>query len=304
MSACDNGASQKLAECRKTTTELSEKNTQLTGQIDNLNAQISNLMTENQELAQTPARRLVEISDLVAKRDEIGAQAALQALKQAYPSSMEVTSAEGLLSSLQTKLREEREAAERQERLGFRALKELRSFEGTGLKLNLSQAQIADKWLFDDYGNAHFYRDATRDNRFVVARVAITANPGNKDPRLPGFGVYTVSGKKLVLLARMEYRFSRWDDYGSYLGNEADFKNDFEYTATIPFTLGAEVAKSDLQKPLFLLAARTPCMSRLYERFENPPVSYRGFCDALKGELSLDEALSNTYVLVKSWNFQ
>lgn len=303
LSACDSGVKQQLNECTKTNGELSKVQTELSGQVASLNNQISVLRTQNEELSRTPARRLSEIKELIDNRNEEDAKGAIESLRKAFPPSAEVLSAEALLASFQEKSRQEKKAAERQERLGFKALREQQAFDAPGIKLVFSQVAIADRWNFDSYGDSYFYRDATRNNRFVVARVSITAGSSDNNPRLPGLGVYAVSGKTLTLLNSLDYKFVRWDEYASYLGNEADFKNDFAHTATIPFTLGAEIPKDDLQKPLVLVAGRAPCKSRSYERFDNPPVSYKGFCEALKSELSLEEAVSDKYIVLKTWNF-
>lgn len=302
LGGCDGGASQKLVEQQKTSTRLADENQNLTDENRRLKQRIVTLETENKQLANTPERRLSEINSFVEHGDEKGATEAIAAMKSSFPKSTEVAKAEILLSNLQTKLRDESEASERKERLGFKILSEVKNFEAAGLKVAVSPAQITGRWVSDSYGDTYHYRDSERGNRFVVAKLSITADNGIKDPSLPGFGVYEVKGKKLVLMSELNYEFVRWTDFGSYLGNEPDFRNDFAHTATIPFSVGTELSEERLNQPVFLIAARSNCHTRDYDRFKNPPVRYRGTCREIKQELSLDEASSKEYFILKIWN--
>ncbi len=292
--AAGNGQ-QKLAEQQAANAALQVENQQLKNRVAALEAEVT-------KLANTPERRLSEITRLANAGNATEAGAATAALKHEFPNAPEVAKAETLLAGLQAKARAAKEAAEQKERLGLKVLKEVKGFELPGLKIAVSPPQVAGKWTFDSYDTEYHYREASRGSRFLTSRLSITADKGQKDPALPGFAAYAASGKKLVHVIDLGYEFVRWDDYGSYLGNEADFRNDFAHTATIPFTIGGEISEDTLKQPLFLVASRSGCHSRQYNRFANPPVSYSGACPDLKPELSIEELASAKYAIVKIWN--
>ena len=73
--------------------------------------------------------------------------------------------------------------------------------------------------------------------------------------------------------------FARWDDYGSYLGNDHDFGNDFAKTSSVRFKIGKEVAEEIVKGPYALIMKKENALNRNYERFNNPPISYIGSVD-------------------------
>ena len=71
----------------------------------------------------------------------------------------------------------------------------------------------------------------------------------------------------------MDIEFYKWEDYGSYLGNEADYSNDFSRTQTIRFDVGYELKISDYKgKDIYLVATRKGEMFKGTDRLRNPPV--------------------------------
>lgn len=120
--------------------------------------------------------------------------------------------------------------------------------------------------------------------------LSATAKKGVNDPDLPGFSIYWADGKILRKINDFDIRFSRWDDYGSYLGNDHDFGNNFAKTPTISFVIGAQISNDYLdKKPLYIVGTVSGCVHRSYERFRNPPVSYAGICSDLSDALSIDD---------------
>jgi hypothetical protein len=71
----------------------------------------------------------------------------------------------------------------------------------------------------------------------------------------------------------MEYEFYEWQDYGTYLGNEYDSGNDFETTATIPFSLGLEVNENVFDDAIFVMVEHRNCANRA-RRSSSPEVYY------------------------------
>lgn len=101
----------------------------------------------------------------------------------------------------------------------------------------------------------------------------------------------------------MEVRFAYWQDYGHYLGNYPDYGNDFAKTSTIRFKLGDEVSTELTTKPYAIVLKKTNGLSRKYDRYKNPPVSYSGYID-YPYKLSLDDFTGDNarYVIIKIAN--
>ena len=71
-----------------------------------------------------------------------------------------------------------------------------------------------------------------------------------KNPDIPTLAIYSISGDKLIKEGTFRIEFARWDNYGSYLGNEPDTRNDFSKVNTVGFKLGCEVNESILIKKI------------------------------------------------------
>jgi hypothetical protein len=94
----------------------------------------------------------------------------------------------------------------------------------------------------------------------------------------------------------METRFHRWQSYGTYLGNDPDAKNDFAKRDTIKFTSGIQVKTAAIDgKAVVVIATQRGCLTRLYKRFDQPPIRYAGDCGpvprSIAGQLALGEVV-------------
>lgn len=302
LTGCDNSATYKLNKLSKINKELTEENESLKNEVNSLRLRVSKLKDKNYELTNTPEQRLVNISALVEKEDDLAAEQALGTFKEKFPQSVEFKKAEKLVVKLRAKKKLAAEQAERKKRLGFKVVKEQKFFKTTGVKVVVKKPHIDRRWVFDSYDDYYHYRDAERGYRHVLASLSITADKGVNNPRLPGMGVYKISGDKLYLISSMDYKFIRWKDYGSYLGNYADYSNDFAHTATVRFKVGTSIKEEALKKPLFIIAENRGCVDRSEDRLANPPVSYNGYCTDLKDQLSLDDVTSKKYSVLKIFN--
>jgi len=244
----------------------------LEAEVAKLRQQVQALEAENAELKATPSVLLSRVQEHIRAGDVGQARDALSLLLERHPDAPQATEGKravnALVASIEAKEREE----ERLKRLGFKALRQSSIFTWEGLKLSLSSAELTKRWAFDAYGSEWHYREAPRESLYLVAKLAITSK--DKDPALPGIGVYSARGGELHQLGELSYEFSRWMNYGSYLGNGHDFRNDFEHTETIRFSAGTLVEAAERGNPLFLIAAAEGCHNRTYERFQNPPVKY------------------------------
>lgn len=225
------------------------------------------------ELQNTPQNRLAEIESLINENNLDSAKVKLQRFSEKFPNSEEYSSAKSAVNKLEEKISSEKKEAEAKKALGFKVLKETNNIDIAGLNFKFSATNIQKRWAFDDYGNSYFYKDTQRGNSFICTKVSITSST-EKNPQLCPILAYYLKDGVLNLIGQMKYKFQRWKDYGAYLGNYSDYKNDFAYTSTIPFTCGLEFQDGFLAYPIYIVIWHSTCVERNYERFENPPIWY------------------------------
>jgi hypothetical protein len=223
--------------------------------------------------------------------------AAAEPLRSKFPSSPESATAEKRIVELTAKRDKEEAEAKRVAALGFKAFSPSARLEGDEATIALKAVGMKKTWTFDAYGSEYHYEEAEKGSTFVTAQV--TASSKNKDPKLPGVALYVVDGSALVKIADFSYRFVRWDDYGSYLGNYADYRNDFAHSSSIALTIAASIENDKIKKPLYLLASRQGCYASSYGRFHNPPMSYfSNGCDTLKASMTAEDLKGGAVALV------
>lgn len=129
------------------------------------------------------------------------------------------------------------------------------------------------KWIFDRYDDTYMQTEPERGDICITGKATVTS--AIKNPMLPQIIVFKMQDSMLVPIAKMGYRFSRWQDYGYYLGNYHDKNNDFAYTEKISFECGVMI-NEDVYKNevLFIAAENSGCGMRVEKRFDQPPVSY------------------------------
>jgi hypothetical protein len=253
-----------------------------------------------EELSNTPQLRLINGQQFFAKNDFASARKELNGLIEKYPVSEEAKKATMLLSDIEKIETERKEAEERKRTLGYKALKESNTLLIGDVTIKFNSISIGGQWIFDNYGTEWRYRSAERGEIYVLSKISISAE--TKDPNLPPILVFKISNGALSLLGTMGYEFSRWENYGTYLGNNADFSNDFAHTKTIPFSCGLSISKNDIDnEAVFVVVKKANCFSRAENKYANPPVSYtEGECN-VKSSLSIDD-FDNDYVLIKIFN--
>ena len=205
------------------------------------------------------------------------------------------------IDNIEKYFEKERQKEELKKSLGFKILKPISKIELENLTLSFSDIQFKKSFTFDSYGDRYFYRSAERGSKYLTARVSITSKI--KDPNLPHILAYRLKNGILenITPLGLEYRFRRWEDYGSYLGNSADYGNDFSHTKTIHFSLGYEVEESKYKDyPIYIVLHKKLNIERKYERFDNPPVSYSSESYGFKKELTVDDFDEiGDYILIK-----
>lgn len=253
-----------------------------------------------EDLSNTPQMRLTTAQKFKDEKKFNLAKNELNELVDKYSGSAEAKMALRLLKEIEEIERKEKEEAERKKLLGFKVLKEATSTKVGDVTLKFTSISSTLQWNFDDYGSEYRLRKAERGNIYINAKVAISAD--SKDPNLPPIVVYKAENGQLNLIGTMGYEFVRWKDYGSYLGNYADYGNDFSHTKTISFSCGVEITKSDLDNnAIFVVVKKANCFYRSTDRFNNPPVSYKDRSCGVNAILGVDD-FDKEYVLVKVFN--
>ena len=235
----------------------------------------------------------------VKANDAEKAKAALKRLTERYPLSAEAAQEGKRVDALVARQLAAQEEAQRTAALGFKALRTSPYFSHGDTSIGLTATAVVTRWNFDSHGDGWKYLDAEKGRKFVTATVTVRSK--SQDPLLFGIGAYVANGAVLTYVGRVRYRFVRWRDYGSFLGTQADFRNDFSYTSRIPFSVGVSVTDEELKRrPLYLVATREGCHRRLYERFGQPPIQYvPNNCYSLKPTLTIADFKDGSLAVIK-----
>jgi len=262
---------------------------------------ISNLRDTITMLSLPANQRLILINEQVSNGKYSQAQRSIDELNRLFPNSKESQQTSAILQRIDYLIAKQKAEEERIKALGFKTLKPVSSVTIDYNKVSFSAIGVNRSFHFDSYDDGGFHRTADRGNTYVLASMSVTST--SKDPDLPTLAIYSINGDQMNREGIMEVRFAYWQDYGHYLGNYPDYGNDFAKTSTIRFKLGDEVSKEITAKPYAIVLKKTNGLSRKYDRYKNPPVSYSGYID-YPYRLSLDDFIGDNarYVVIKITN--
>ncbi|MDM1522890.1 hypothetical protein HX088_06295 [Empedobacter sp. 225-1] len=267
---------------------------------DKLKAELTECKKTVEDLQNTPQVRLSNGQQFLSKNDIVNAKKEFNALIEKFTETEEAQKAKTLIANIEKEEKEKKEAEERKRTLGFKILKENSSVTVGDITVKFTSVSTGQRFNFDHYSDESWGRNAERGEIYILSKISISSEI--KDPELPPVAIYKVSNGNLTLEGTMDYRFQRWRDYGAYLGNYADYGNDFSHTKTIPFSLGETVSKEDFDNnAFFVVVKKQNCFYRKSERFNNPPVSYTSSGCNLKSTLTVDD-FDKDYALVKIFN--
>lgn len=281
----------------------------LFGCVNNSNtAELNDLKKENQRLSamvdsllNTPENRYNKASKLQAQGNGTVAIDEFKQLVEYYPKSNYADMAKKEIAKIESEIKARKEEEERIKQMGFTAIKANAKIKYDYLTLNFADIQFKENYTFDSYGDRYHYRSAERGNKYLVVRASISSEV--KNPSLPRILAYALKDGELknITPLGLTYEFRRWEDYGSYLGNNADYGNDFAHTSTINFNLGSQIEESKFKGfPIYVVMQKTKAFHRNEERFDNPPVSYKADDYDYKDVLTpQDLSESGDYVLIK-----
>ncbi len=283
---------QELGECRN---ELEAFRLRHAAEVEGLEERI-------RVLEDTPSLRLNRAAVALSESRLEDAEGVLRELIISFPEAAETQRAQELLEEIESQREAERaeQAAEREEELrqqreGYRGLELERTPEVAHMTLHIREAEGRNRWVFDRHGSRYYHREARRGRRWLVVDFDAQAEAG--DPVLPPIYAYRLNDTTLRLLGRLRVEFYRWQDYGAYLGNYHDPRNDFAYEDSVRLTAGIELDEDTFEDIVFVLAADYPCLVRVQERFANPPVRYEDDGCPDTEELNLAQVRSNYRVV-------
>ena len=249
-----------------------------------------------------PNQRLANAEDNFNSGNLDDAEKQIRQIQRLFPNSSEAKVCVDLLQKIESKRQLIIAEEKRIKALGFKALTPVSNTTIDGTSVSFSGFSIGKDFIHDAYstysGSEWFYNTANKGNKYITASMSATSN--NSNPDLPTLGFYSVEGDKLFHQGTFKIEFARWDDYGTYLGNEPDFHNDFAKVNTVKFKLGCELPERILSKSYIVVIKLENTQSREYDRFGNPPYSYKGNAK-YPSTLTIDDFKSN-YKAVKIAN--
>lgn len=248
-------------------------------------------------------QRLAKIKGFIAAEQFSKAKNAIASLKSVFPQSVEAAQCDSLSKAIDDQLAAIEAEKQRIKALGFKALKTATTTEVGYNKVTFSSINVGTKFVHDVYptytGSEWREHTADRDNKYITCAMDVTST--SKDPGIPTLAFYTINGDKLVWQGDLRVQMARWQDYGTYLGNEPDLNNDFSKVSTVKFKLGLELPETDFSKPYILVLKKENTQIRHTERMRNPPVYYTGEA-GYPAILTIDDFSNGGYVAIKIAN--
>ena len=280
---------------------IKKERDELTTEVSNNHAVIQVLRDSIKMLSFPADQRLNKINNLVSTGDYTQAKQEISLLNSLFPESKEAQSTSAIIERIDKLIAQKKAEEERIKALGFKALKSSSTITIGYNKVEFSNISVGTTFTFDSNSSYYSYRTADRGNKYISAAMKITSE--SKNPKLPQLAIYTISGDHMTYEGIFATKFARWDDYGSYLGNYHDNGNDFAKTSSVRFKVGREVSEDIIKGPYALVLIKENVLTREYEEYENPPVSYSGIVN-YPSSLSLDDFLKedSQYVVVRIAN--
>lgn len=256
------------------------------------------------EVLSYPAdQRFSHIAELFNAQEYDKAKEEIADLKNVFPNAAENSECTKILEKIAAIEAAKKAEEERIKALGFKALSTVQNVTIGENKILFSNLKIGLKYTHDVYptysGSEWREHTADKGNSFISYNMDITSS--SKDPNIPTIAFYSIEGEKLVHQTTFWVNFARWSDYGCYLGNEPDLKNDFSKVNTVKFRVGAQLEDNYFKRPYAVVLKKSNTLSRHYDRFENPPVSYTGY-DGYPSSLTIEDFNKGQYVALKIAN--
>lgn len=281
-------------------------------QIDSLTNVINNQallikqMSDSLTVYKYPAdQRFIQINTLFSEEKYQDAKSEILNLQRTFPNSEEAKRSVAISEKIDARLAAIEAEKQRIKALGFRALKTSSVVTIDYNKVTIGSFSVGKKFTHDVYptysGSSWFEHTADRDKQYISVPMSVTSTSDNPD--IPTLGFYEINGDKLILKGTFWIQMARWDDYGSYLGNEPDHNNDFAKVSTVKFKLGLELEDSYFKSPYIIVLKKQNTHSRHYKRFDNPPLSYIGSAN-YPSVLTIDNFNNSDFVAIRIANLK
>lgn len=282
--------------CTNSNAESPGRISKLVKELDSTKLALKKASEELRTLKNSPDQRKVRAEMLFADEKYTQSEQEYQGIIDNFKGTTQAVVAEKKLKEIKEILKRKKAEEERKKALGYKILSPTKTVNYEGITIEIQKLWSGQNWSFDSHGDEWFYRAATRGNTHILARISITSK--DKNPQLPPFMVYEMMQGKLHYTGALGYEFRRWKNYGSYLGNYADYGNDFAHSSTIPFNLGLQVAKEKTGKNnLYIVVKKKGCFKRVRNDFERPEVGYAEILCDEKKILELED-FEKDYVLI------
>ncbi len=253
------------------------------------------------EVLSYPAdQRFAHINELFNAQEYEKAKKEIAELKNVFPNAAENNECSKILEKITALEVAKKAEEERIKALGFKAIPQKTSFKIDYNTIALSSIGIGRTFTFDYRSDEWTYREADRGTKYISAAMSVTST--NHDPDLPQFAVYKIEGGNMIYEESFDTEFARWEDYGTYLGNYHDSRNDFAKVSTVKFKIGAQISDDVLSKPFAIVVKNENRLTSSFDRYKNPPKSYIGSVSYPK-TLSVEDFTKN-YTLVKTYNLK
>lgn len=277
--------------------ETKKQLSELKAELEKTKSELNNCSSELTDLKNTAENRFIRAKKLLSENNLNRAKTEFQGIVDNFKGTNDASIASKEIAKIDKTIEQKRIEAERKKALGYKVLKPTSRVKYGDLSLRFDKIWKGKRWSFDDYGSQYFLRDAKRGNSHILTRVSITSE--NNNPSLPPILVYKMNNGELNFLGTLGYKFRRWEDYGSYLGNTADYGNDFAHSKTIPFNCGLELSNDDLKAgTIYVVLKKQGCFNRTKVDYGNPEVAYRQSLCNPKQVLRVED-FDNNYVLLK-----
>jgi len=270
-------------------------------QYDSLQKQLNDCNQKYDDLSNTPQIRLTKALKYHSDNNIKDAKIEFENIVNLFPGTDEAIKSQEYIDNYIKIEKQTADLEAKKKALGFKGIKEVSKVKVNDISISVKNTTSGNSFSFDSYGDEYRYIGAEKDEIYIVSKISVTSE--SKDPNLSPIMLYKLANGQLEYLGMMIYRFSRWDDYGSYLGNDADYNNDFAHTKTISFNCGHAISKNDFNNhAIFVVIHRVNCVFRERNDYGNPPINYN-ISSSYKPKKILNlNNLDKEYVLIKVFN--
>lgn len=246
-----------------------------TAEINRISAELNKIKVENnslkaenikletiiKELEKTPEKLLNDVKASIAANDLRKAREAVDTMIERFGATPQLKTATSMIDQAVLEAERKSQLAKELDAQGFYAIKPAIAPVVGSTKLKVESLKFGERWAFD-YHNQGDYHYRTPEKGSTYLLLNVTVESAEKNPFLPDLAVFVIDGKEMRRVSGFNYKFRRWQSYGSFIGLYHDFKNDFAHVSTVPFNAAASLSKENSKKPFAVVATGKNCHVR------------------------------------------